>query len=639
MNVFAGMNYIRIARWLSACWLMVAGACPGYAQNDPRYLVLFTDKAGSPYAVDRPEEFLTERAIQRRVKQQIELTAADLPVNPNYIAGVKATGAYVYYATRWFNGVVVSANTEQLEAIRELPYFKGIERDRMLAPANLVTARTGVSEQADKFEKVAELDYGLSRTQLELMGVPALHNKGYTGSGMLIGVLDSGFTNADSQDYLTDLYAGGRVLDTYDFVANETNVYNDHSHGLNVLSTIAARKEGTLIGAAFDAGFVLYRTENAPNETLYEEVTWLLAAERADSIGVDIINTSLGYSTFDNAADDYTYADMDGHTAIISRAARMAARTGMLLVISAGNEGNKAWTYITAPADVDSVLTVGAVNASLQRAPFSSIGPNAEGTLKPDVVGLGSAVRVGNSAGGVSSSMGTSFSAPLVSGFAALIWQMHPDKTAQEIIGLLKSMGHQAANPDSELGYGVPYYAVMAIDMPTALATTVSGNVVSLSWRYMPEMDVVYELERSYNGGEFTKIATLTTTAYESDTLYASGEYAYRVRALVVYQQAGAYSEIARVQLVITAAEPEPEEVSLWPNPVLSELHLGFRGTMANGKLTATVISVTGQTMLGREYAAAPEISIPVEGLPPGFYWLRLRIGNDTFKTLKFVKR
>ena len=279
---------------------------------------------------------------------------------------------------------------------------------------------------------------------------------------MLIGVLDAGFNRANELNYMKPIFDENRIIDTHDFITRESNVYDDDSHGINALSTIAAYQPGSMIGAAFKASFALYRTENVFMESPYEEVTWLMGAERADSVGVDVISSSLGYNTFDDEFDtpeyNYTYQSMDGKTTIISRAARFATRKGILVVNSAGNEGNKAWHYITAPADVDSVVSVGATTLDRSYAAFSSVGPNSIGQLKPDISAVGSGAVVGNSTGtgSATTSSGTSFSAPQIAGLATILWQAFPKLTAQQIITALKKSGNQASTPDNLLGFGVP---------------------------------------------------------------------------------------------------------------------------------------------------------------------------------------
>ena len=431
------------------------------AQSNPRYLVLYKDKANSPYSVDKPTDFLSSRAVTRRTRQNIPVTTNDFPVNPAYVTAVKQTGALVIYSSRWFNGSVVEASASQLEQIKKLSFYKGIELD--LPVANLTFKSAGIERTAateNKLETTEDLDYGRMRDQLALMEVEQLHQKGYHGEGMLIAVLDDGFFQANQVGFLKPVYDENRIVDTHDFVARDNNVYNDGSHGLNVLSTMAAYLPASMIAIAFKATYALYRTENGSGESPYEEITWLLGAERADSLGVDVINSSLGYTTFDGefntSAYNHTYQQMDGKTTIISRAARFATRKGILVVNSAGNDGNKAWKYIAAPADVDSVLSVGATYYDRSYVAFSSVGPNAAGQQKPDIAAVGGGTVLGSTAGNVTTGNGTSFSSPLIAALGAIFWQENPTLTAQQIIYVLKKSGNQAAAPDNLLGYGVP---------------------------------------------------------------------------------------------------------------------------------------------------------------------------------------
>ncbi len=435
-----------------------------HGQANPRYLVLFKDKSATLYSIDKPAEFVSERSVLRRQRQNIPFTSTDLPVNPAYIAAVKQTGATVIYPTRWFNGTLVEASASQLEQIKKLPFYRGIELN--LPVANINGTSPGILRTASinsKLGNTAELDYGRMNNQLALMETSILHDKGFQGENMLIAVLDNGFRNGDKVNFLQHVITEKRLLDTHDFVARDGNVFNDGAaeHGLRVLSTIAAYIPGTMIGAAFKASFALYRTENDFGESPYEEITWLMAAERADSLGADIINSSLGYRTFDNEfnteAYNYTGAQLDGKTTIISRAARLATRTGMLVVNAAGNDGAQG---IAAPADVDSVLTVGGTTYDLSPYVSTSVGPNALGQLKPDVSAVGQGTVIGTAAGIASSGSGTSYASPQIAGLSAILWQAHPTLTAQQIISVLKKSGHQAAAPDSILGYGVPRISV-----------------------------------------------------------------------------------------------------------------------------------------------------------------------------------
>ncbi len=633
----------EIPWWVKACAklfafaLVLGNGTSVQAQTSQRYLILLKDKNGTPHTTTQPGTFLSDRAIQRRSTRNIAISERDLPVNPAYTAAIGSTGAQVLHTTKWFNGVVVSASQSQLQAIQALPCYKGIERGMALTGTNY-SAR--ITQPDTKFGSYEAIDYGNSRFQLDMLGVQQLHAIGHTGQGLLIGVFDSGFTNADQQVYLSHLFENGQIVDTYDFISRNENVYDDHSHGLQVLSVMASKWEGKLVGPAFDADYVLYRTENDASETPYEEVAWLLAAERADSLGVDVINTSLGYNYFDNSAHDYTYAQMDGKTTIISRAARFAARTGMLLVASAGNEGNNSWKHITAPADVDSVLTVGAVTSTGARSSFSSLGPNAEGVIKPDVAALGSGVSLGSVSGTVTSSNGTSFSSPLVASFAALLWQVYPEKTAQELAAYIRSIGNKAGQPDNETGYGIPYYnETLSIMAPTAFTASLNGNLVYLSWEHLYGGMLSYEIERSTGNRPFVRIATVTGADQPIDTLHVSGSYRYRVRTLLNFRT-GNYSEIAAVDFRDSFGAGSGS-LPLWPNPARGYIFLDLRSFPDGEIFKPEIVNLSGTVQSVPELFKSPNgtARIAVGDLPPGLYFLRLTSEGSGTYLRKFIKQ
>ena len=438
------------------CLLLILFFCLQVeAQTLPRYLIYFKDKANSTFSAQKPEVFLSPRSIARRQRQGIAVTSSDFPVNPAYIQAVQQTGAKVFFTSRWFNAALLEATDAQWAAIKNLPFYKSTERNLPIAPASTPgLARLGAVH--DKFGTQETIDYGRTQGQLAMLGIPETHEKGFRGEGMFIAVLDAGFPKANEVRYLKPVFDSKRMLDTYDFVSRKKSVYDNHPHGLNCLSIIGAEQPGLIVGAAYKASFALYRTENNFNETPYEEATWIMAAERADSMGVDIISSSLGYNLFDNPVYDYSVQQLDGRTALISKAAIHAARRGMLVVSSAGNSGNDPWKFVTPPADADSVLAIGATLANRSYAPFSSIGPTTDGRIKPDVSAQGVGTIIGNAAGGASSGNGTSFSAPLIAGMAAVLWQEFPYLTAQQLIKVLQEAGSQAANPDNLLGYGIP---------------------------------------------------------------------------------------------------------------------------------------------------------------------------------------
>ena len=424
--------------------------------------MLLRDKAGTPYNVSQPGQFLSQRSILRRQRQNIPILDRDLPVNPAYVAQLQQAGAKIWFTSRWLNAVLLEATDATMAAVQKLPVVKGLEFGRSLANARLGAKTASVTPTApgptSKFGDVQALNYGNSQAQITQLGIDNMHQQGYRGETMLIGVLDAGFLNANTVPFLKPLFDEKRLLATYDFVKKETSVYEDDSHGLSCLSAIAATADGQLYGTAYKSQFILLRTEDAATESRVEEANWLFGAEYADSAGVDVISSSLGYTEFDDASTSYTYQNMDGKTALCTRAAQIATETGMVVVVAAGNEGSDAWHYLSAPSDAASVLAIGAVNQAGQRAGFSSFGPSADGRVKPDLAARGQGTVVGSPGGQVLMGSGTSFATPLVAGLAAGFWQAHPRLTATMVTALLRQSGSQFSAPDDALGYGIPNF-------------------------------------------------------------------------------------------------------------------------------------------------------------------------------------
>jgi serine protease AprX len=431
------------------------------AQLPAKYLITFKDKTNSPYSVSKPLEFLSQRSVNRRQKQNITVKNRDLPVNPSYISSIKTAGAKVWFTSRWLNAALIQTSTTNLQTILKLPFVKGLEVNGTIDDPN---SRSG--RKSNKFEatNIQGFNYGLSKVQNEMIGVDKMHDAGFKGEGMMIGVLDAGFNNADRIPAFKALFDEKRIVGTYDFVKKETSVYEDDAHGTEVLSCMGAFTEGQMVGSAPKASFLLLRTEDAPTEYVIEEANWLFAAEYADSVGVDLINSSLGYTTFDDTKTDHTYAQLDGNTTIAARAADWAAGVGIVCVISAGNDGNGSWKYISTPADADSVLTVGAVTANKTYAAFSSLGIPTDKRIKPDVSAMGQSAAVVVPSGSVGTASGTSFSSPILCGMVAGYWQANPTLTAIQVMDNIRKAGSQAVSPDKTLGYGIPnLYKVLAV--------------------------------------------------------------------------------------------------------------------------------------------------------------------------------
>ncbi len=438
------------------------------AQN--RIAVLLNDKGGTPYTLSNPSAYLSQQAIARRTQASIAIDSTDLPVNPAYINAIKNTGAIILNTSKWLNEVTVDVSSapNALAAINGLPFVKQTKVvGRPSANGHHVNKYSFVlqnlSYMQHQLQKVASTssfyNYGYAQNQIKMIDGDKLHDMGYRGNGKIIAMLDAGFFNVDVMTAFDSLRAHNRIIDTYDFVDHQTNVYDDHSHGAMCFSIIGANDPGNIIGTAPEASFYLFRSEDAFTENPVEEYNWATAAEAADSVGADIISSSLGYFTFDDSTLSHTYADLDGRTTPIAIAATMAARKGMIVVNSAGNEGNNPWHYIISPGDADSIITVGAVDSVEQYAFFSSTGPAADGRVKPTVSAQGMGTYVSSPYdNSVFSGNGTSFSCPVIAGMVACLWQSVPSATNMQIIEAVKQSASQYLNPDSLLGYGIPNF-------------------------------------------------------------------------------------------------------------------------------------------------------------------------------------
>ena len=451
MNLYIPLFFLCLTSFLSA--------------QEINYIVFFSDKKSSPYSTDNPSAFLSQRSIQRRINQHIAIDLSDLPVNPNYIQQVVSPGAQLINRLKWLNAITIKVKNDSIiRVIQQLPFVVNVEKIipvKKQLPEEYQQKNRSNSETLKSTLQLSNdvYDYGNSLAQVAQIGGNCLHNLGFDGKNFVIAVLDAGFLNVNTLSCFDSLRLSNRILGTWDFVANETSVYEDNSHGTMVLSCMAANWPGNLVGTAPQSSYWLIRTENASSELIIEEDNWVAGAEFADSVGADIINSSLGYTTFDSTYQNHSWADLDGNTAIATIAADIAASKGIIVCNSAGNEGAGSWKYISVPADADSILTIGAVDANGIRAGFSSVGPTADDRIKPDVAANGNGTFViAPWNGNVTQSGGTSFSSPLIAGMCASLWQANPSKTNMEIISSIRSAGNQANNPDTLLGWGIPNF-------------------------------------------------------------------------------------------------------------------------------------------------------------------------------------
>lgn len=421
--------------------------------------IFFKDKPSQTSFIASPLNMLSQRALDRRMRYNIVLDAKDIPIENTYFSQIKnAAGITVKAKSKWLNALHIQGNQADISKLLTLSFVSKIEfANKSLNLAGKNRKQEKVVKKSNKLN-VINFNYGNAANQIQMLKGNVLHENNFTGQGMQIAIIDAGFPNVDNFAAFKRIRDNNQILGGYDFVNRSEDFYTGSSHGMSVLSTIAGYVDNQFIGSAPDAKFYLFISEDAVNETPLEESLWVEAAEKADSLGVDIINTSLGYTTFDNAKYNYVYADMDGKTTFISRGAEIAFSRGMIVVNSAGNEGNVSWRYIGAPADAASVLSIGAVNATGVIASFSSYGPTADNRVKPDVCAQGAGVYVINASGAIATSNGTSFSSPVLTGVVACLWQAFPDKVNAEIIKMIKESAHLYTSPTAQEGYGIPNF-------------------------------------------------------------------------------------------------------------------------------------------------------------------------------------
>ena len=428
------------------------------------------DKQGSPYSLDHPGRWLSHKSIERRRRQGLQLDSTDLPVSDQYLKTIEKTATglarqdkksqkewTMIGTSRWQNTVIIRSNdTTLLRQLATLDFVKA-SRQVWVSPDSIERGlpKVKVHDKWNPWDSIRGEHYGNGRDQIEMLNGHRLHSIGHKGWGMTIAVLDGGFQNCDQIPAIQR----ANILGTVDFVYPKSPYYyRETDHGTKVLSAMAANEPQILVGTAPEARYWLLRCEDQQTEQPVEEDYWTMAAEFADSAGVDIISSSLGYNEYDHHLGDYRLRDLDGQTALISRTASMLAGKGIILINSAGNLGIGPWKKITFPADANDILTVGAVNYDRRIAPFCGVGPTQDGRVKPDVMALGSPASLISGRGTVIRDMGTSFSTPIVAGLVACLWQALPNKTALEIINLVRQTSSQYQEPDNIYGYGIPNF-------------------------------------------------------------------------------------------------------------------------------------------------------------------------------------
>jgi hypothetical protein len=429
----------------------------GVAQSQDAW-VFFADKENVEVSLADPILIMTQEAIDRKELHGTAIDERDVPVNENYITQIKnATGITVRSKSKWMNCVYIIGSQPNIEALLDLPFVTNVEyadKSLNLFPGAPIESKFSLEEAGQN----VIYNYGAATNQIEMLSGDYLHELDYSGEGMIVAVLDAGFPSIDTNPGFQKMRDENRILGTYDFEARTENVDGTSSHGFVTSSDIGGFLQNEFVGTAPQASFYFFVTEYTPSETPVEEAWWVEALERSDSLGVDVVNTSLGYRGFDNPNYDHTYEDLDGQTTFSARGANIAFDKGMILVTSAGNGGNTSFPTVGTPGDSPGTLTVGAVNSNGIYVAFSSIGPTVDGRVKPDVMAQGSNAAVINTGGNIDFSSGTSFSSPIMAGVITCLWQSRPDVPNGHIMQIVRESANLYNNPTDQMGYGIPNF-------------------------------------------------------------------------------------------------------------------------------------------------------------------------------------
>ena len=625
-----------------------------------RYIIKFKNKATNPFSIASPSAYLSTRAINKRTAYNIAIDSTDLPITPRYIDSVRLAGSVaILNKSKWLNQISIqTTDATAITKITNLPFVESVSSiaARSMSQVNILPK--------DKFELEKNItslpttqrttstqnffNYGTTLNEIKLHNGQFLHNIGLRGQGMLVAVLDAGFFNYTSLSSFDSMNVNNQVLQTWDFVAGNASVVEDDSHGMSCLSTIAGNIPGSFVGNAPKANFVLYRTEDGGTEYPIEEHNWVSGLERADSIGVDIASTSLGYTTFDNATFDHTYSQMNGRTTIAAKGAVFANRKGMLLFAAAGNDGNNSWKYISTPADADSLVTVGAVTTSGTVGNFSSYGPSADGRVKPEVAAVGVNAYVQNANNTIGTGNGTSFACPKMAGLGTCLWQGFPEFNNIVVRDALIKSGSQFATPNDRIGYGVPDVKKAFVTLLNRYAKITSASITncrtSINFITKDVNGMKLEFERMLPGQTaYTKIAerqgtglVLSNKSYTYlDTLTNAqpGVIKYRIKQIVdtatasftatTFDSVNVNLSSACVTTAINPVTGANGKISILPNPANAQFTLRIETDYSVKNLVIRITDIKGSVVAQfnkSKIIGTANFQLPIANLSRGKY-------------------
>ncbi len=647
-----------------------------------RYIVRLKDKGNSSFTLANPSAYLSQRAIDRRTNYNIALDSTDLPVTPSYVTQIRnVPNVTILNVSKWLNAISIqTSDAAAITTISALPFVQSVgglaarpgDGGRLITPnkfalENIVTPLPASTHRLDGITGDF-FNYGTSSyNEIHLHNGEFLHNIGLRGQGMQIAVLDGGFQNYTSLKAFDSINANGQVLSTWDFVARHSSVAEDHQHGMQCLSTIAANIPGQFIGKAPKASFHLFRTEDVSSEYPIEEHNWVCGAERADSAGVEIISSSLGYYDFDNAIFNYTYANMDGNTTMAAKGADLAAKKGILVFNSVGNEGGNAWNVLITPSDGDSVVAVGAVSVSGAVGNFSSYGPSGDGQIKPDVASVGVAAMVQTTSNTIGASNGTSFACPNMAGLGTCLWQGFPEFNNMKIVQAIKAASSKFSNPDNRIGYGIPNMKLAFTNLLTEFATSTASTsacTATVSWSSKDVSAMKYEIERMGPGETvYTKVGEVNAQAgtilnirsYQfNNSLNGlnAGTVSYRIRQIVDTSTASFTAVYIDTTTTTVAAgcfatgtgntDPIKERISIQPNPVSgSTLSLVIETPYAITSMPVNIYDARGSLVWQEKTnkgTGKKTMEINIAGLSSGKYYISVYNGKQLLRTVELIR-
>jgi len=627
-----------------------------------RYIIKLKDKGTNPFSISNPSQYLGQRAIQRRTRYNIPIDSTDLPVTPRYVDSIRFAGAVTILNTsKWLNQVAIkTSDPAALAKINSLPFVvstSAIGSFTTTAPNNNkwhspLLRNMKIPATMEPRGLIDYFSYGRSNGQIKIHKGEFLHNHGFRGEGIHMAILDAGFFQYLTLPTFDSVRIGNQILGTWDFVANEASVNEDHPHGMQCFSIIAANLPGTFVGTAPKASFYLYRTEDIASEYPIEEQNYAAGLERADSLGVDITSTSLGYFNFDPGVADYTYADMNGNTSISARAADLAAKKGIMMVIAAGNEGNNPWHYLITPSDADSVMSVGAVDTLGNVGGFSSYGPSSDGRVKPAVAAVGVNAVVANTTNGQPVyGSGTSFACPNMAGLTTCLMQGFPEVNNMTIIDILQKSASKNNFPDDRVGFGIPDMKKAFVLLLKKLYTQqVNVNscdaVIQFSVKTNNTMSLVIERKLSTESG-YTPLQTLqdngnfalhnfSFTDNLSNT--PTGAINYRIR-MNIAADTSFYLDSAAVNFVQNCT-PTGNNIVIRPSIVTDATNI-YITRLTSAKIGVVVQNAAGQRVYTNTFQQASGtqvLSVPMKRMSRGMYFVTVYIDNKKSVTKKILK-